>query len=97
METHFCMSLALHGREAVVLLLLQRGVDVLAKNVAGITPEQYAKHASHPHVFLLIKAEAARRVERHTAFAMGQLERLGAQSWVQGLDADVVRMVLEQV
>ena len=28
---------------------------------------------------------------------MGQLERLGAESWAQGLDAVVVQMVLEQV
>ena len=31
------------------------------------------------------------------AFAMGQQERLGAESWLQGLHSDVVRMVLEQV
>lgn len=45
----------------------------------------------------MIQAEVASRA---VAFAMGQQfkqERLGAESWVQELDAGVVRMVLEHV
>ena len=85
------------GLESIILLFIEHGADVFAKNVAGVTPEQHATYGSHLHAVALLKAEAVRRAERHMAFAMGQLDRLGAQSWVQGLDADVVQMVLEQV
>jgi len=44
----------------------------------------------------MLKAEALRRAQCE-AFAMGQLERLGAGSMVRGLDPGVVRMVLEHV
>jgi hypothetical protein len=39
----------------------------------------------------------AERMAKCEAFAMGQLERLGAGSAVQGLEVGVVRMVLERV
>ena len=34
---------------------------------------------------------------RREAFAMGQLERLGAGSWVRQLEGKVIRSVLEKV
>ena len=85
------------GLESIVQIFIEHGADVFAQNAAGLNSEQHATYRLHPHAVALLKAEAVRRAERHMAFAMGQLGRLGAQSWVQGLDADVVQMVLEQV
>ncbi|KAJ1483931.1 hypothetical protein T484DRAFT_1798470 [Baffinella frigidus] len=64
---------------------------------AGKSPEDVATARSQPHITAMIQAEVASRA---VAFAMGQQfkqERLGAESWVQELDAGVVRMVLEHV
>jgi WD40 repeat protein len=41
--------------------------------------------------------ETDRRHARREAFAMGQLERLGAGSWVRQLEGKVIRSVLEKV
>ena len=83
-------------REAVVRLLLAKGADEQSKGDDGRTPEDVATDESHHEIAALLKAEALRRAQC-MAFAMGQHERLGSGSWVQDLDAGVVRMVLEQV
>mmetsp|Transcript_2321 Transcript_2321/g.5497 ORF Transcript_2321/g.5497 Transcript_2321/m.5497 type:complete len:88 (-) Transcript_2321:54-317(-) len=51
---------------------------------------------THLQVTAILTAEAVRRAKCE-AFAMGQLDRLGAKSRVLALDAGVVRMVLEHV
>ena len=51
---------------------------------------------SHVEVAAMLTAEAVRRAKCE-AFAMGQLERLGAKSRVLALDSGVVRIVLEHV
>jgi hypothetical protein len=45
----------------------------------------------------LLDEERLRRGAGGLAFAMGQHERLGAKSWVQYLEPDVVRMVMQYV
>jgi hypothetical protein len=45
----------------------------------------------------LLDEERLRRGARGLAFAMGQHERLGVKSWVQYLEPDVVRMVMQYV
>ena len=44
----------------------------------------------------LPETERIARIAKCEAFAMGQLERLGAGSQVRGLEPEVLRMVLEQ-
>ena len=75
---------AMNGHDAVVLLLVERGADLSAEDIFAI------------QLAAMLKIEEKLRAKCE-AFAMGQQERLGAESWVQGLDSDVVRMVLEQV
>ena len=87
---------AVQGRAAVLQLLLDKGADVQSKSNDGMTPFDVATAGSHHQIAAILKAEAKRRAMSE-AFAMGQQERLGAGSWVQELEAGVVRMVLEQV
>ena len=84
---------AVQGRAAVVQLFIDKGADVQLKSNDGMTPFDVA---THPQIAAMLKAEALRRA-RCEAFSMGQQGRLGARSWVQELEAGVVRMVLEQV
>ena len=84
------------GREAIVRLLLNRGADLQSKTDKQCTPADIATALSRTQITAMLKAEALRRAQC-VAFAMGQQERLGAGSWVQELDAGVVRMVLEEV
>ena len=85
---------ARHGKGAVVPLLLFHGKGAdLQSTSNGRTPEDIAFSRSHLQVAAMLKAEAHRRTCE--AFAMGQLERLGAGSRVRGLEPEVVRMVLE--
>ena len=92
---------AVRGRVKVVQLLLEHGADLQLRNSQGQTPEDMATFRSQLEVAAMIKAEEVRREELRmaqcVAFAMGHQERLGTRSWVQELDAGVVRMVLEQV
>ena len=76
----------MNGHDGVVHLLVERGAD-LGKAKAAIFGMQLAAK---------LRKEEDRRAKCE-AFAMGQQERLGAESWVQGLHSDVVRMVLKQV
>ena len=100
-------SAALAGQRETARLLLHRGADLQSKTNDGRTPEDMATARSHPQipnshrqVAEMLRAEAVRReaVRRaqFEAFAMGHQERLGAGSRVRWLDAEVVRMVLEQ-
>ena len=87
------------GHMAVVRVLLDSGADTALKEKKGRTPIALAssKGGNGPSsMAALLEGVATRRV-RGVAFAMGQHERLGAGSWVGGLDPGVVRMVLEHV
>jgi ankyrin repeat protein len=86
---------ARQGRKEATRLLVAVGSDDLSRTDAGMTPENMAT-ACHPHVVATLKAERVRR-EKCEAFAMGQLERLGAGSRVRVLDPGVVRMVVDLV
>jgi hypothetical protein len=87
---------ALQDHAAVVLLLIQHGADVSSMNNDGDTPEDVATCFLHLHVAAMLRAEAVSRARR-VAFSMGLQGRLGAESWVHALDAEMVRKVLEQV
>ena len=60
------------------------------------TPEDVAQRKNHVRIVRELKVEARRRAEC-LAFAMGQHDRMGAGSLVWGLDAGVVRMVLDRL
>ena len=95
----------------VVRNLLSAGADVAAMDrsgqsalartsaMLGTFPISAYQHESIRRVVALLTvavAEQARRYEANAmAFAMGLLDRLGAESFVRGLDAEVVRMVVQ--
>ena len=81
------------GRGDVVRLLLNRGAAPHARTRCGKTPWDLARACGHGQVAELLRA-AMRKAECE-AFAMGHLQRLGARSLVQGLDAGVVRLILD--
>ena len=77
----------------ILQLLLDKGAEVLAEDDQGRTP---ADIATEKEVVEILQAVAEKAIRaRRVAFAMGYHERLGAGSWVRGLDAAVVRMVLD--
>ena len=76
----------------VVQLLLDRGADVHYRTRDGKTAEDFALAQSHQVVELL---RVAKRRAECEAFAMGHHEQLGARSLVRGLDAGLVRMILD--
>ena len=84
-----------------MILLLANGADLQSKTNAGRTPEDAAIMRQNVQIAAMIRAEAARREAMRRAkceaFAMGQLERLGAVSRVRALDPGVVRMVLDHL
>jgi hypothetical protein len=84
-----------NGHQGVVRLLIEEGANIVSRNNKGRTPDELAASRKLHQVVAILKAEALRKT--FVAFAMGQHERLGDESWVQGLDPGVVRMVLEQV
>ena len=77
-------------------MLLDLGADEQSTTNAGTTPEDFANGGGYVEVGRMIKEAAARRAQC-VAFAMGHHEWLGEGTQVQGLDAGVVRMVLDQV
>ena len=83
-------------QEHLYRLVAALGAPMQAKPIEGQTPEEVALAFSYPEIAAMLQAEAGRRAQC-VAFAMVQHERLGAGSWVQELDAGVVRMVLERV
>ena len=87
------------GHQAVVKVLLNNGAKVGPRDNRGLQPYHLAVAGKCPHIAAMLTAEANRRAhcEAREAFAMGNLERLGAGSRVRGLDAGVVQMVLELV
>ena len=84
------------GNEAVAKLLLDMGVDEQTQTNDGQTPGDVATTEGHHQIAALLKAEGVRRAQC-VAFAMGHHERLGEGTRAPGLDAEVVRMVLDQV
>ena len=83
---------------AIVKILIDGGADVRATTKLGKTPEDLAVGGGDMEVLALVRAAVKRRVEGDCeAFAMGQHERLGAESVVSQLEPGVVRMVLELV
>jgi len=98
------VALLLHYLFAIPRGIVQQLLDIGRKPLIGPlqssanngrTVEEECAFA-HPEIAAMFKAEAMQRA-KCVAFAMGQLERLGAGSRVQELDAGVVRMVLERV
>jgi hypothetical protein len=86
--------------------MLATGADVLAIDLAittkAQTPEDLASTPGRKQVVALLRAAAVvaaavetRRALRE-AFAMGHHGRLGASSPVVDLDADIVRMILDE-
>jgi len=90
---HFAAS---QGHGLVVRLLLRAGADTDAQSLDGETPEECARAENHDWIAWELHEEATRRAEC-VVFAMGHHDRLGAGSLVWGLDAGVVRMVLDRV
>ena len=92
----------LKGHVEMVCALLHAGADVQSTTRNGKTPRDMANFDDLIWEMCLgkeedIKAEAV-RVAQCEAFAMGLHERLGAGSRVRRwLDADLLKMVLEQV
>ena len=87
---------AVRGHVLVAGLLLAQGADVSVKDRFRNTPRELATLHSHNQIASMIEAEEGRQ-GRRVAFAMGLKERLGAQSCVHTLDADMLRLVLEHV
>jgi len=77
--------------ETVLQMLLANGADVHARNISGQTPEDLARLCLKGLSFSMLT-----RIAKREAFCMGQNLRLGAKSPLLGLDAGVVRMILEQ-
>jgi ankyrin repeat protein len=83
------------GHEGAVRVLLEHGAEISSEE--GWTPQQCAAQHGHIQIVAMLQAEALRREALGEAFAMALHERLGAGSWVQGLEEGLVKMVLEQV
>jgi hypothetical protein len=98
------LHIALEGgqrfQHQLVEILLASGADLSAKAVDGKSPYDLVSEPNwelsiRPRYGLMLEMERLRRGLKALAFAMGQQERLGAQSWVQHLEPGVVRMVLQ--
>ena len=76
--------------------LLEHGADTEDQNNDFETPLDLARSQGKSRVVAMLSIVTERR-ETCLAFAMGKHERLGAGSRVQGLEAGVVRMVMESV
>ena len=72
------------------------GADEQTQTNDGRTPEDVATTEGHHQIAAMLKAEGVRRAQC-VAFAMGHHARLGEGTWVEELDAGVVRMVLAEV
>ena len=84
----------------MVQLLLDRGADMRAKASSGQAPEDLARfwYGGHARVVAMMREVARRRMlARCEAVGMGHHERLGATSLFRGLDAGVLRMILDLV
>jgi len=85
-----------YDRVLVVELLLAEGADVSVKDRCGNTPREDATRRSHHQIAAMIEAVEESRA-KCVAFSMGLEERLGAQSCVHALDAEMLRLVLDNV
>ena len=84
------------GRAAVVQMLIEHRANVSVEDNFGRTPEDCATSESHVEIVAMLKAEAVTRA-KCVAFAMGHHTRLGVGSLAEGLELEVIRMVLDQV
>ena len=80
----------------MALMLLDMGADEQTQTNDGRTLEDVATAEGHHQIAAMLKTEGVRRAQC-VAFAMGNHARLGEGTWVEELDAGVVRMVLDQV
>jgi hypothetical protein len=87
---------ALIGNVAVVQVLLEHRANVSDEDIHGRTPQDLATSQGHSQVVAMFQAAAVTRA-KCVALAMGHHTRLGEGSLVEGLDPEVLRMVLEQV
>jgi len=93
---HIALAGARRCQHQLVEILLASGADLSAKTVDGKYPYDFVWGLRW--VEQLLEKERLRRCIEPPwamAFAMGQEERLGAQSWVHHLEPGVVRMVLQ--
>ena len=91
---HYAARMGSPAVVEVVEQLLAAGADGAAAANNGSTPRSIAQGAVQ-RMFVAAEAEAQRL--RSTAFAMGLQERPGAASVVQGLDPELLRIVVELV
>ena len=96
MPLYFRVTRRWRGCYKAVARLLDNGTNIKSKSDRGRTPEASVGGYLIRVEAAMLKAKTLRRTKCE-AFAMGQLERLGAGSWARGLDAGVVRMVLTHV
>ena len=71
-----------------------------ARKLAGLQPmlrRAFSGMVAGVEDKVVVLLRAAKRRAECEAFAMGHHQRLGAQSLIQGLDADVVRLILDQM
>ena len=102
---HIALEYGGRFRQQLLEILLAGGADLSAKTFDGKYPDasyplckqDYLHNTDTRWIKTLLDKERLRRCEGGLAFAMGQHERLGAQSWVQYLEPDVVRMVMQYV
>jgi hypothetical protein len=84
----------------MVLLLIDKGADMLSETNDGETPQDIATRFERDEIAEILamaaRKEAVRRAQCE-AFAMAKQERLGAESWIHELEDGVVKMVLEYV
>jgi hypothetical protein len=84
---------AMFGYHDIVSLLLQHGADVSKVDQWGRTAKDRCQY--NGPIALLEKAEVERTQRRFEAFAMGNKQRLGADSPVNCLDQGLVDMILK--
>jgi len=83
------------GHGAVVQLLLDNGADVFARNRFEKMPIDFATARGQLYVMALLRRAMARACA--AAVAMGQDDRLGAESLLLGVDEGVFQMILDQL
>ena len=87
---------AMNEDHPLVEYLLSKGADTDAVDNNNMSPLDLTEEGNNSVIADILRIEGTRRMQCH-AFAMGQIERLGAGSRVRFLDPGVARMILECV
>ena len=77
-------------------MLLEHRTNVSAEDIHGRTPQDFANFRGRPQVVAMLQAAAVTRA-KCGGFATGHHARLGVGTRVEGLDPEVLHMVLERV